>query len=360
MKKTDKKSLSFLSLCSLGMLLVLVGLYALSPLANQKIYRGSFNRNFAPENTVTQQKILDLGVNSYYISGLTKDKIYLSNYTTIHHLLRTDMTLKDTQHIRLKIIGLDSVVHPRKFRTRVEPPYFYMMHGIAPAILRGKVNKWEARRFMADSAYYTDAVPIDTTSFALRYYSKSQESYELALETAKEPYFKPNYDILEKQMDGFFSVDGMLHYNKELQQIVYLYRYRNQYMVMDKNLKLLHQYNTLDTISIARIKSEEIKSENSFTLTSQPTVTQRISSVSGIYLYINSGLLSQNEKEEQFKQNTVIDVYDLTQGKYIHSFYLPHYKNKGISDFKIIGNRLLAIHDQYLSVYTIATDNIIF
>lgn len=354
MKKTDKKSIIFLSLCTLSMLLVLAGLYALSPLANQKIYRASFNRNFAPENTVTQQEVLDLGVNSYYISGLTEDEIYLSNYTAPQHLLRTSMALKDTQHIRLKIIELDSVVRPRQFRTKVEPPYFYMMHGITPALLRGKVNEWEAHRFMPDSAYYADAVPIDTSSFALRYYSKSQESYELALEASEEPFFTPNYDLLEKQIDGFFSVDGMLHYNKELRKVIYLYKYRNEYMVMDKRLNLLNRYNTLDTISQARLNSEEIKSENSFTLTSQPAVTQRMSAVSGNYLYINSGLLAQNEKEEQFKQNMVIDVYNLTQGKYVHSFYLSRYKNKRISDFKVIGNKLLAIHDQYLVTYNIS------
>ncbi|RNL87746.1 hypothetical protein ED312_10110 [Sinomicrobium pectinilyticum] len=353
MKKADKISLFLLGLCTIGILSLLAGLYAHSPLANQKIYRGSFERKFVPDNTVSLNRVLNLGVNSYYISGLSNDTIYLSNYTVPQHLLRVDKALKDTQHIRIKITGLDSVVRPRQFRTQVEPPYFYMMHGIAPAILRGKVNHWEARRFMADSAYYTDAVPIDTTSFALRYYSKSQDSYELALETGEAPYFQPNYGILEKQGEGYFSVDGMLHFNKALQQVVYLYRYRNEFMVMDKRLNLLHRYHTLDTISRARIASKEIKSENSFTLTSPPAATQRFSTVSGNYLYINSGLLARNEEEEQFKKNVVIDVYELSNGEYKYSFYLPRYKGEGISGFKVFGNRLFAIHDQHLVAYTI-------
>lgn len=357
MKKADTKSLLLIGLCTIGILGILAGLYAHSPLANQKIYRGSFDRKFVPGNTVSVDRVLNLGVNSYYISGLLKDTIYLSNYTVPQHLLRVDMALKDTQHIRIKITGMDSVVRPRQFRTQVDPPYFYMLHGIAPAILRGKVNHWEARRFMADSAYYTDVVPIDTTSFVLRYYSKSQESYELALEMGETPYFQPNYDILEKQGEGYFSVDGMLHFNKELQQVVYLYRYRNEFIVMDKKLELLHRYHTLDTISVARIASKEIKSDNSITLTSQPAATQRLSAVDGNYLYINSGLLARNEEEEQFKKNMVIDVYDLTNGKYEHSFYLPRYKGEGISRFRVLGNRIFAIHDQHLVAYTITNHN---
>ncbi|RAV29469.1 hypothetical protein DN748_08180 [Sinomicrobium soli] len=340
------------------MLLVLVGLYAISPLNNREIYRGSFSRDFTPENTIIQKAILDLGVNSYYISGLTEDEVYLSNYTAIRHLLRMNISLKDTQHIQLKIKGLDSVVRSQQFRTKIEPPYFYMAHGIAPALLRGKVDQWEAHRFMPDSIYFTSAVPIDSNAFAVRYYSKTQDSYELGVETAESPYFRYNHNLLQKQAEGFFSVDGMLHYSKDLDKIIYLYKYRNEYMLMDKKLNLLKRYNTLDTISQANVQVKKVNSENSFELTSQPALTQRMSSVSGKYLYINSGVLAQNEDEDQFTKNSVVDVYDLTKGEYLLSFYLPPYKNKGISDFKIINNKLITIQDQYLISYDILNSSL--
>ncbi len=203
MQNTDKKSIILLSICTLGMLLVLAGLYALSPLANHKVYRGNFSRNFIPQDDITLTGILDLNVNSYYISGLTTNEIYLCNYTAINHLLKININLKDTQHIRLKILGMDSIMRPRQFRTKVEPPYFYMAHGITPALLRGKVNQWEAYRFMPDSIYFVSAVPIDSNAFAIRYYSKTQDSYELGVETTKCPYFRYNHDLLQKQAEGF-------------------------------------------------------------------------------------------------------------------------------------------------------------
>ncbi|MGS2763119.1 hypothetical protein [Sinomicrobium sp. M5D2P9] len=351
MKNNAKKRLILLLLSTLCIVLALVSLYALSPLSNREIYRGSFSRDFIAEKTLTPQNVLDLGVNSYYISGLTEDEAFLSNYTNPIHLVRMNRQLKDTQHIRLYLEELDSVVSPKMFRTEVEPPYFYMTHGVHPALMRGKVDEWRARHFLSELAFYTDAVSIDSSAFAIRYFSKSQESYALALLQEKEPQFKPNTDILQKQVDGMFSLDGMLHYNKELQKIVYLYSYRNQFVIMDKGLNLLHRHNTLDTISIARVKVDKIDSDNSYNLTSQPAVTQRMSAVSGNHLFIQSALLARNENKEDFKNHIVIDVYDLNSGNYKYSFYLPRYKNKDISGFRVIGNQLLAIHDQYLIVY---------
>lgn len=351
MKNNGKRHLILLLLSTLCMTLVLVGLYALSPLSNREIYRGSFSRNFVPEKTLIEKKVLDLGVNSYYISGLTEDEVFLSNYTSPLHLLRMNSQLKDTQHIKLHLEELDSVTSPKMFRTVVEPPYFYMTHGVHPAVMRGKINEWRARHLLSGLAFYTDAVPIDSSAFAIRYFSKSQQSYELGLLQETEPQFEPNTDILQNQVDGMFSVNGMLHYSKESQKIVYLYSYRNQFMVMDNKLNLLNRHNTLDTISIARVKVDKIDSDNSYNLTSQPAVTQRMSAVSGNHLFIQSALLAKNEDEKAFKNHVVMDIYDLNNGNYKHSFYLPKYKNKGISGFKIIGNQLLAIHDQYLVAY---------
>ncbi|RNL87795.1 hypothetical protein ED312_09790 [Sinomicrobium pectinilyticum] len=351
MKNNEKKRLILLLLSTLCIVLALVSLYALSPLSNREIYRGSFSRDFIAEKTLTPQNVLDLGVNSYYISGLTEDEVFLSNYTNPIHLVRMNRQLKDTQHIRLHLEELDSVVSPKIFKTEVDPPYFYMTHGVHPALMKGKVGEWRARHHLSGLAFYTDAVSIDSSTFAIRYFSKSQQAYALALLQEKEPQFKPNTNILRGQAEGMFSVSGMLHYSKELQKVVYLYSYRNQFMVMDKELNLLHRHNTLDTISIARVKVDKIESDNSYTLTSQPAVTQKMSAVSGNYLFVQSALLAKNEDKEEFKKKVVIDLYDINTGDYQHSFYLPRYKNNSIKNFKVTENRLLAIHDQYLVAY---------
>src|SRR5690606_14246049 len=99
---------------------------------------------------------------------------------------------------------------------------------------------------------------LGPASFALRSYSMKSKGYELAKEQTDSPYFAFEYDILEKQIDGLFSVNGMLHYNKELNRVVYLYSYRNQFMVLDTAMRLLYRANTLDTIAHAHIKVAHI------------------------------------------------------------------------------------------------------
>ncbi|RAV29196.1 hypothetical protein [Sinomicrobium soli] len=352
MKRTDKKSLLLIGLCAVAMIAVLAGLYALSPLSSYEIYRGSFDRKFLPEGSVERTAVLDLGLNSFYLSGITDDAIYVSNYTAPAYLMRADHELKDTAVLPINI-QLEKVDNPRQFRARVQPPYIYLFHGIKPAILRANLKERVARQFMQDSAYFVDAIPIDTTKFAIKFHSKIQQAYQLALETSYEPYFKPNYNILEKQKDGLFSVDGIMHYSKELQRLVYIYRYRNQYNVIDQDLNLVNRFNTLDTISWARFETARIESDNSFTLTSQPSVTQRSSALDGQYLYNISGIMSKNENEDNFAANSVVDVYNITNGNYLYSFYIPAYKEHRMIKFKVLGDYLVGIQEQYLVSYHI-------
>ena len=60
------------------------------------------------------------------------------------------------------------------------------------------------------------------------------------------------------------------------------------------------------------------------------------SSANDKYLYIGSSVLGNNEDSKRWKDNSVIDVYDIESGgNYLHSFYVPKYKQKRFTDFVI-------------------------
>lgn len=354
----DRKHFILLICCILVMSMILVALYSFSPL-NKEIYRGGFVREFVSQEPVLVQKhVLDLGVNSYYISGATDTNIYFSNYTAPFHLLRSNAALTDTQRIQIRLIGIDSLKEPKRFRTFVEPPYFYLANGAMPEILKGDEGKWQARKFIPYNPYYfVEALPINDKRFVVRSYSQIQKAFQLAkLTSIDTPYFEFQFDVLQKKLDGLFCSDGELHYSEDLDRVIYLYKYRNEYIVADTGLNVAYRGNTIDGFKLAPITIADVNSQGENMLGSPAYVINGKSCVDGHFLYVNSRVLAKNESQEQFTTNSVIDVYDLTAGKYVHSFYLPYFQGAPCSDFRLAGNQLIAICDRFAVVYEVNDD----
>ncbi|MCG1037959.1 hypothetical protein KI686_16295, partial [Polaribacter sp. DS7-9] len=98
--------------------------------------------------------------------------------------------------------------------------------------------------------------------FAIRTLSSESKAYVLGSLTDTLPYIKLAPHILEKQIDGLFCTDGMLHYNRKRHQLIYLYYYRNQYILMDTLLNIVHKGNTIDTNRVAKINPVKIQSQS--------------------------------------------------------------------------------------------------
>jgi hypothetical protein len=328
-------------------LLVIVVLYLVSDKLNHQ--HNAFTRLFPP-HPVTFEKVIDVQYNSYYIAGSTPHHFYLSNFTAPLHLLSLNTVSADTQHVRITIkdAGLQQF---KSIRLRVDSPFFYMMDGVKPALLKGRVGQWHASRYMYDSAYFTEAVPIGPASFAIRSVSRRTHGYILSKESNTHPYVQADTTLLVKQVDGLFCIDGMMHFNRDRNMLVYLYYYRNQFVCMDTSLNLLYRGNTIDTVSRAQIKVASIRSDHSVTLAAPPLTVNRRSATSGNYLFVNSALQAKNETAKVFNEASVIDVYDLRNGIYRFSFYLPDFNHEKLRDFEVAGNKLVALYDHYAVIH---------
>lgn len=330
---------------------ILMLLYAFSPLT-KKMYRGGFERKLAPANDMIERKTFNLGFNSYYIAGITADKIYLGNWTAPLKLVIVNRALTDTSEVKLELVGLDSIMEPGSFKLAVDSPYFFVSHGVLPIILRGEIDNWRAKSIMPDSAYFfVEAVPIGGSSFVLRSFSTTNQGYELAKKTTSAPYFSFNYNLLQKQVDGLFCLDGQLGYSKELNKLVYTHFYRNEFIVADTNLNLVYRGHTIDTFSHARVNVTHIESRNQEMLISPPSQINKRSVISGKYIFIESNLLAKNEDVKNFRNGSVIDVYRLADGNYLHSFYINKYKDIPLSHFSVNNNQLVALFGRHLVVY---------
>lgn len=307
-----------------------------------------------PPHPVLPKDVIDIKYNSYYIAGATSENLYLGNFVAPRHMLVLNKLERDTQHVKLEIKDFEKLKLKRLIVT-VDSPDFFITDGISPAILKGALNRRIAEKYMYDSIYFTEIVPITKSSFAVRSISSKTHEYALGKVSRDTPHVKIQTNLLTKQIDGIFCTDGMLHYNSYTNSLIYLYHYRNQFICLDTNLNILYSGKTIDTISHAKIKVAMIKSEGAMTMGAPPLTVNKQSCVWKNYLFVHSNLLANNENRKRFDQASTIDVYDLATGNYKFSFYLFDHDNKKMSSFKVFNGMLFAIYDHYLLTYDLTT-----
>jgi hypothetical protein len=341
----NQKLIIILVSCFLLASVLVVTLYAVS---NKIVHEpGSFLRIYQKDAAIKSNEI-DLGLNSWYIAGIADNHIYLGNLTQPLDLLITNLSLTDSQHVRITLRDLGSKSVYQKSRIRIASPYFYYADGITPALFRGRIGEWQADRLKFDSAYFDYTEIIGPASVAIRAHNLDLENV-LGKVQEIDPKVSLAPDLLQKQLEGVFSTDGMLRYNTNLKRLIYTYYYRNEYVVYDTNLTLDYRGHTIDTFSLAQIKTAFVHSTKTHTLVSKK-ITNKESCTSGNYLFISSNLLAKNDFNRTFDLMALIDVYDLRNNTYRFSFSLPHYDARTkLREFRVYNDKfLIAIYDHYL------------
>lgn len=319
----------------LGIALVLI-LYFTSQ--HTGIRKQDFTRTFLAL-PLPIDKQLDLQANSYYIAGHHNNTIYLGNYTAVFSIAEVDSTLENFNRHIIDIDNKEQAFYSVK--TKVLYPYFFTADGISAVIFRGQLGEWKAKTISHQQTYFTDFVPLDSIHLVLRGQSgKTKQSVLGLLDVSKDSAFlKTNFNLLEKQVDGVFDSDGMLRYSPENQKILYTYFYRNQYLVADKNLELLHRGTTIDTTTVAKIQTQQLKTGAHKMRAPDVSVNSR-GVVHHNLLFNISNIMGQGESHKQWKQAVVVDVYDYELNQYIGSFYIEDVGAQKLSDM-VVTNKFL-------------------
>jgi hypothetical protein len=319
-------------------------------------YPNGFNRLFPP-HALSAHRILRLEHKEYYIAGMDSRYIYLGSYLLPFEILRVDFSLKERLPIQIPVPPHNHL-HGPAMKVQVDSPNIFLVDQNNGIILSsslsnpGHIAYLPTRLKQAVMAYQT----ISASSLIIRIVDPAVRSAVLAkLNPGREPELQI-HDILEKQIDGIFCTDGMLHYDQQTGKLVYVYFYRNQYIGMDSNLQIEFRGKTLDSNSHAKIHIAYIASENKTTMAEPPFSVNKLSAVDGHYLFIQSALLSEHEEAQLFKNNAVIDVYDLTHRVYRFSFYLPYTGREKMQDFRVSFRRLITLHGAYLEIYQFKAD----
>lgn len=326
---------------------VAVGIVVVLFIASENIihHRNNFVRRFSDQ--VEKNYEIDLKSKAYYFAGDSGDSLYLGNYDGPLYMAAVDKKLKELKLHSLKIDKMDLPF--RSVEIRVCAPYFFLLDGTIPCIFRGDLKTLSAKYSMKPDATFSKVMAVDSSTVAYRTHNNAGES---ALGLSKlDGTNKINIGLLQKQIDGNFDVDGSIYYDAILKKLVYVYLYRNQYIVANPDLSLDFRGNTIDTVSKAQIKVAYIKSLDAKKMAAPPLSVNKTSAVHNGLLFVNSELIGKYEDIDVWKQASVIDVYDLSDRSYVASLYIYNIDNKKLRALYASGDNLYALIGQKLVSY---------
>lgn len=347
-----KKIISYpvqLLLTVLGSSAVIVILF----LYSEKImhYENPFIRRY-PQHPAEYKKEVDLKFNSFYLAGQSGGRVYLGNYTTPLMIKSMDKNLNNIK--TEKIIFKPGKKIPFQMTTiTVRGSHFYLKDGKVPTIFRGKIKDWKLNHEIQGVPYFTLAEPMDSSSVAFRSNSKNMANILGIYNENQKSQIKFNDKLLERQIDGVFDTDGTLLYDEQLQKQVYLYFYRNQYIIAGKDGKLIHRGNTIDTISKAKIKVAYLagNKQQERTMNAPPLMVNANAAVYGNLLFIHSKIKGKFENDKLWDQASIIDVYDINKNAYVMSLAIYNIGDDKLKSFLVTADNLYALIGNKLVVY---------
>lgn len=316
-------------------------------------HSNNFTRRF-PTHPATMNEMLDLKVNSYYIAGEGNGKVYLGNVTAPLTVTAVDSTLKYKKQFVIKVVP--PIEQYFSLQLSIQMPYFYLVDGRKPVVYRGIVGEWVATVWTKNTAYFNAFEPVSENKAAFRAISSVSRDHILGLFKVDDTTRIEVNPLLDKQTDGIFDTGGTLRYNADSKKLLYVYTYKNEYLVIDAALKSKKIQHTIDTTSKVRIKTRYDSSSKVRQLASPAWTVNNRARTFRNYLFINSALMGKFESEEMWETASIIDVYNFNKDTYEFSFYVTNIMKSKMTDFIINDNKLYAICGHYLSVYRLDGD----
>lgn len=333
--------------------LIMMGLHLYSE--NVIHMENPFVRRFTP-GSITKISDTKLHNNTLYFVGKDQNSIYIGDRRAPLHIFSYDSTLKLKQHFKIKM--KEQNFRFLSVKVKIIAPYFFVMDGTIPIIYRGKISDWKADVLMKERGYYfSKPVIIDSAKIAFRTQDKKSGENNLGLFTFESGLKSKIFpDLLQKQIDGLFDTDGMTNYSTESKIFVYLYYYRNQFIVTDDRLQLKYRGNTIDTTTKAKLKPVFIKEKGERKLASTKHIVNRLSTIGGNNLFVNSPQLGKYESKEMWDIAAVVDVYNMSSNSYISSFYIYNLGSLKMKDMIVLDNNLYVIVGKNLERYKLDKD----
>ena len=292
--------------------------------------------------------------NSHYFIGVTNNKLYLGNRFAPLYVTEIDL---DNYQSRELIIKIDQDDFPfRTVKIFISSPHFFLVDGTVPVIFKGDIKTWEAKVLSTDPTLYFSKAVISSTDelFVRKQDFKTKKNILARYNLAPSVQQFTTTSIFGEATQGIFDTDGIPLFDLKQNKFLYVYYYRNNYTVANKNLDVITRSHTIDTTRLAPLKVIT-NQQNQQKLINPNSVVNRLAAVDNGLLYINSTKKGQFEDNQVWKQASAVDIYDYQKQLYKGSFYLYDVDRQKTNEFIINNNNLYAIIGNQLVVYTLNT-----
>ncbi|WJS93528.1 hypothetical protein NYQ10_15660 [Flavobacterium johnsoniae] len=312
-------------------------------------FENPFIRRY-PQHPAAFENQLDLKYNSYYFAGESGGRIYLGNYTAPLNIKSADQGLKSLKAERITF--RTNEIPFKKPIVSVQGFYFFLKEGSVPAVYRGKTSDWKINYNLKGIPYFTQSVQIDSTTTGFR--SNNGENLGNILGVFNQysrPSIKYNGRLLQRQIDGVFDTDGILLYSEKIQRLVYVYFYRNEFIIANNSGHLVRRGNTIDTVSKAKIGVAYLKGNKERTMNAPPLIVNANAAVYDNLLFIHSRIKGKFEDNKLWEQASIIDVYDISKNIYLMSFPIYNLEDNKMRSFYITKENCFALIGNSIVVY---------
>lgn len=159
--------------------------------------------------------------------------------------------------------------------------------------------------------------------------------------------------------DGGLVSDGMLEFDGETGQGIYLTRYANRIVLLDTNMRVKAIGQTVDTFFQYTLHSQAVGRGKRAKITNAGPAffVNHAAAIGSGRLFVNSFAKADNETADQFRASNVIDRYrtdDLPGGPaYEGSYRLATERQRRIRNFRYYGNTLAVLTPGTIRLYLI-------
>lgn len=301
----------------------------------------NFTRRFL-NHPIIQENVLDLGVDSYYFAGINGDSIYLGNTTSPFQILKLDQSLTATKQI---MIIPEGHLRFKSLTYQIFGKKLYGFDGSIPIIYKGSIadSAIRLKTISFEDAFFSQLLVVDSLHFAIRTKEGQNTNNVLGLLTLSGgSKVKLNKNILLSETQNNFDTDGKILFDPHINELYYIYFYRNQIMKINHNLDLTGTMKTIDTTSVSKV--ETVKLKDGTIKISKPThvINQSTTLYKGL-IFNRSGLKGKYERNESWKSSSIIDVYKINHSQYWGSFYVQHRGGKSLSHMLVTDQYLFAL-----------------
>lgn len=291
------------------------------------------------------RKHITLPVQLTKLIGRQDGKIFFQEENP-YEILSTNLYLDSLHTIKLNLPADKKM--GRNIRMFIHDHHLYLACRNMPAIISYDLKSGSAFNHEL-SGYFNQETMFSTDHFILRTKDRTSQSHLFVKLDLNKKDSLPEDNFSDRKIIGGFETAGILYYDTATKQACYTYFYQNGFICMDSNLNLTLKARTIDTTNRRNVKVARVG--RSLTMKQPPQTINYNGCVFNGKLFLQSKLKADNEYELDFNENSIIDVYNLKNGDYKGSFYIPAYEGKKAHQFQVIDQKLYALFSKTIVLY---------